>query len=103
MPLLEVGHGHVGWKARPIGVAHGAREAQEVEAMRAQERRDVGDRKLLLLHMKQQVTALAGGEEVGVLRHIVQRRAVLAADELLPATPDVIGALATAALGDEGA
>jgi len=38
--------------------------------MRAQEWRDLWDRKLLLLYMEQQVAALAGGEEVGVLRDI---------------------------------
>ena len=48
MPLLEICHGHVGRKARPIGVAHGAREAKKNQAMRAQERRNLRDRKLLL-------------------------------------------------------
>src|SRR6266705_1262205 len=103
MPLLEICHGHVGRKARPIGVAHGAREAKKNQAMRAQERRNLRDRKLLLLHVEEEVPAFAGREEVGVLRHIMQRRALLAAQKLLPATADVIGALAVAALGDEGA
>ena len=78
MPLLEVGHGHVGRKARSIGVPHGTGEAQEVEVMCAQERCDLRDRQLLLLDMEEKVAALAGSEEVGIFRDIMQRRAFLA-------------------------
>jgi len=53
--------------------------------------------------MEEEVAALAGREEVGILRHVAQRRALLAAQKLLPATTDVIGALAVATLGDERA
>jgi hypothetical protein len=86
-------------KRGPIGLPHGAGEAQEVEAMRAQECRDLGDRKLLLLHMEEEVTALAGGEDVGISsRHCVAPSPRRSA-KLLPTTADGIGALAEAALG----
>src|SRR5437667_158277 len=79
VPLIEVAHGRVGREACSIGSARRSGEAEKCETMRAHEGGDVRDRELLLLHIEQQIAALAGREEVRVLRHIAQRRALLEA------------------------
>src|SRR5215510_14945940 len=53
--------------------------------------------------MEQQIATLAGREEIAVFRYIAQHRALIATQDILPAAPDVSGALAIAALGNEGA
>src|SRR4029453_14389001 len=76
---------------------------EKSQAMCAQERRDLRDRELLLVRMEQQIAALAGREEVGVFRHVVERRALVEAQDIPPTATDIVGALTIAALGDEGA
>src|SRR5262249_596736 len=89
LPPVEVGHGARVREASAIGDGGLSGEADEIQALRREERLYLRDRQLMLLHVEQEIAALAGGEEVGIFRDVPQRRALCKAQQLLPAPPDV--------------
>ena len=65
-------------------------EAEKFDIVLADEVRDLGQRHLVLLHMKEHVAALAGGEEIEIVRDILRRLAVRQCQDVLPASPDIL-------------
>src|SRR4051812_17250262 len=98
MPALEIGSGLIFRKAFSILTRRLSGKTDERDIALAQEAGDLRDSELMLLHMKQQIAALAGGEEVRIVGNVLQRRAVRASQQLLATAADVVGAAAVAAL-----
>ena len=65
-------------------------QAQKLDIVSADEACDLGQRHLMLLHVKEHVTALAGGEKVEIFSDILRRLAIGQCQDVLPASPDVL-------------
>src|SRR5436305_551570 len=90
VPLGEVALGLLIGKALTEALYSRPTEAKKYQPILVKERRDVGDRQLVLLCVEQQVAAFAGGEEVRVTRDVRKRGAKLLRHEFLAATSDVV-------------
>src|SRR5207302_2721487 len=78
-----------------------AGEADEGELVFVEKLPDFRDAQMVLVHVEQEIAALAGAEEIRVLRHGLEWRAVLQSQKSLAAFADV--SLSVAVLNDERA
>jgi hypothetical protein len=76
-------------------------EAEELQIVLGDERGDLGQGQAMLLDVEQKVAAFAEAEEIPKRAHVLERRAVGAIEQLLPAAADVVRGRAIAARGDE--
>src|SRR5712691_13456308 len=103
VPSLEVSHRPVAGKPRPVALRSEVVEVEsdEGETVFRYEAGYLGDRQTVLLHMEQEVATVARAEEVARRDDALESRGVV--EEVLSASPDVLGGRLIAALGNEGA
>jgi hypothetical protein len=103
--LIEIGHRPVGRETRRIELRRTEihLEAEERQPVRRKKLPDRRQGHAVLLHVKQQVAAFAGGEEVIEERHVAQRRAVRMGHHFRADRADIVEARSVSAFRDEGA
>src|SRR5205085_3184962 len=105
IPVGEIDHGGVGGKAAAIARGRDAAvrkfKTQESQSQLPDQRVDLRQRKAVLLHMEQQVTAAAHAVEVLLARDTRQELVIARAEDRRTATPDSLGTGIEAMLCDE--